>query len=349
LSQGEFRRVLIARALLGKPRVLLLDEFTDGLDPAMRTTLLAAVQRAAAAGTSLLCATHRTDELIPALRRKLVLEAGRVVESAVTQQRSRRGIEGNVQRPTLNVQRSTQGTRSSEVESWKSNAGSSSLPADSAFLFRLRNASVYLDRVPVLHRVNWEMRSGEHWAITGPNGAGKSTFLKLLLGEQHPAMGGTIERFNEARRHTLWEIRAQVGYVGPDLQTAYREDLTVAQVVASGFFASVGLLDEVTVAQWARVRAMLAQACLGSLAEQNFLRLSYGQRRRVLLARALVHAPKVLLLDEPLDGLDTESIALMRRELATLGNGQVSLVVVAHRPEDLPVLPWQRLTLLPRA
>jgi len=94
---------------------------------------------------------------------------------------------------------------------------------------------------------------------------------------------------------------------------------------------------------------MLAQACLGSLAEQNFLRLSYGQRRRVLLARALVHAPKVLLLDEPLDGLDTESIALMRRELATLGNGQVSLVVVAHRPEDLPVLPWQRLTLLPRA
>ena len=223
------------------------------------------------------------------------------------------------------------------------------MPADSAFLFRLRNASVYLDRVPVLHRVNWEMRSGEHWAITGPNGAGKSTFLKLLLGEQHPAMGGTIERFNEARRHTLWEIRAQVGYVGPDLQTAYREDLTVAQVVASGFFASVGLLDEVTVAQWARVRAMLAQACLGSLAEQNFLRLSYGQRRRVLLARALVHAPKVLLLDEPLDGLDTESIALMRRELATLGNGQVSLVVVAHRPEDLPVLPWQRLTLLPRA
>ena len=208
---------------------------------------------------------------------------------------------------------------------------------------------MYLDRVPVLHRVNWEMRSGEHWAITGPNGAGKSTFLKLLLGEQHPAMGGTIERFNEARRHTLWEIRAQVGYVGPDLQTAYREDLTVAQVVASGFFASVGLLDDVTAAQWERVRAVLAQADLGPLAGQNYLRLSYGQRRRVLLARALVHEPKVLLLDEPLDGLDTDSIALMRRELAALGNGQVALIVVAHRPEDLPVLPWQRLALTPRA
>jgi molybdate transport system ATP-binding protein len=349
LSQGEFRRVLIARALLGKPRVLLLDEFTDGLDPAMRATLLAAVQRAAAAGTSLLCATHRADELLPALRRRIVLEAGRVVELGATQQSSRRGIEGNVQRPTLNVQRSTQGTCSSEVERWKLNVGSSSLPAGSAFLFRLRNASVYLDRVPVLHRVNWEMRRGEHWAITGPNGAGKSTFLKLLLGEQHPAVGGSIERFNEARRHTLWEIRAQVGYVGPDLQTAYREDLTVAQVVASGFFASVGLLDDVTAAQWERVRTVLMQASLGSLAEQNFLRLSYGQRRRVLLARALVHEPKVLLLDEPLDGLDTGSIALMRRELATLGNGQVSLVVVAHRPEDLPALPWQRLTLLPRA
>jgi molybdate transport system ATP-binding protein len=349
LSQGEFRRVLIARALLGKPRVLLLDEFTDGLDPVMRATLLAAVQRAAAAGTSLLCATHRSDELIPALRRRLVLEDGRLVKSGTTKQNSRRRIEGNVRSPTSNAQSSTPDTRVLEVERWKLNVGSSSLPAGNAFLFRLRNASVYLDRVPVLHRVNWEMRPGEHWAITGPNGAGKSTFLKLLLGEQHPAVGGSIERFNEARRHTLWEIRAQVGYVGPDLQTAYREDLTVAQVVASGFFASVGLLDDVTVAQWQRVRTVLMQASLGSLAEQKFLRLSYGQRRRVLLARALVHAPKVLLLDEPLDGLDTDSIALMRRELATLGTGQVSLVVVAHRPEDLPALDWQRLTLTPRA
>ena len=133
------------------------------------------------------------------------------------------------------------------------------------------------------------------------------------------------------------------------MQTAYREDLTVAQVVASGFFASVGLLDDVTAAQWERVRAVLAQADLGPLAGQNYLRLSYGQRRRVLLARALVHEPKVLLLDEPLDGLDTDSIALMRRELAALGNGQVALIVVAHRPEDLPVLPWQRLALTPRA
>jgi molybdate transport system ATP-binding protein len=109
LSQGEFRRVLIARALLGKPRVLLLDEFTDGLDPAMRATLLAAVQRAAVAGTSLLCATHRTDELLPALRRRIVLEDGRVVESGVTQRSSRSGLQGNVQRSTLNAQRSSAG------------------------------------------------------------------------------------------------------------------------------------------------------------------------------------------------------------------------------------------------
>ncbi|NDF01092.1 MAG: ATP-binding cassette domain-containing protein, partial [Verrucomicrobia bacterium] len=287
LSQGEFRRILIARALLGKPRVLLLDEFTDGLDTAMRAALLAAVQRAADAGTSILCATHRDDEMIPAFRRRLVLDGGRIVEGK------------RVQSPKSKVQ------SQSAIEPRSASDGSSTLDLGPwtldlgpvpAFLFRLRNVSVYLDRKPVLREMDWEMRPGEHWAITGPNGSGKSTFLKLLLGEHHPAVGGAIHRFGETRRHTLWEIRARTGYAGPDLQTAYRDGLTVAQVVASGCFASIGLLDDVTPAQWQRVRKLLSEFILTDLAERNYLQLSYGQRRRVLLARAVVHDPEVLLL-----------------------------------------------------
>ena len=378
LSQGEFRRVLIARALLGKPRVLLLDEFTDGLDAAMRGTLLAAIQRAAETGTSVLCATHRADELIPALRRRLVLEDGRVAQSeraASGKTLSPTGGEGRVRgrahgrmgrspsdavssapstsppvRTLLRSSPSPQpsppmgeretrveaGVRSLEVGSWKLNVESSPPPSPDSFLFRLRNVSVYLDRKPVLKSLTWTMRPGEHWAVTGPNGSGKSTFLKLLLGELHPAVGGTIERFNETRRHTLWEIRARVGYVGPDLQTAYRDDLTVAQVVASGCFASIGLLDDVTPAQWRRVGELLKQFALTDLAREKFLHLSYGQRRRVLLARALVHGPQVLLLDEPLDGLDAGSLAQMRGDLARLSRGGVSLIVVTHRKSELP-------------
>ena len=216
----------------------------------------------------------------------------------------------------------------------KEGIGSSPLPAP--FLFRLRGVSVYLDRRPVLENLSWEMRAGEHWAITGPNGCGKSTFLKLLLGELHPALGGVIHRFGQTRRHTLWEIRARAGYVGPDLQTAYRDTLTAREVVASGWFASIGLLDNVTRAQWRRVDEVLAQLSLDGLAREQFLHLSYGQRRRVLLARALVHRPQVLLLDEPLDGLDAESLAFMRAHLACLGNTGTALIVVTHRPEDLP-------------
>lgn len=348
LSQGEFRRVLIARALLGKPRVLLLDEFTDGLDAAMRAALLAAVQRAADAGTSVLCATHRADDLIPALRRQLVLEDGRV---AAKERREHKGEKrGNVQRSTSNAQRPTgDGARSLEVGSWKLNVESSPSPSAAPFLFRLRNVSVYLDRRPVLKNLTWTMRPGEHWAVTGPNGSGKSTFLKLLLGEQHPAVGGTIERFNETRRHTLWEIRARIGYVGPDLQTAYRDDLTVAQVVASGCFASIGLLDDVTPAQWRRVRTLLDQFALTALAQTPFLRLSYGQRRRVLLARALVHRPQVLLLDEPLDGLDAASLAQMRAHLGELSRQQITLLTVTHRREELPEVPFREHALAARA
>ena len=334
LSQGEFRRVLIARALLGKPRVLLLDEFTDGLDATTRAALLAAVQRAAESGASVLCATHRADELIPALRRRLVLEDGRVVSTrpvgtrcCAPPSRAERGERSEL--PTPELLAALAPTLSADGD-----AQQRILTSD--FLFRLRNVSVYLDRQPVLKSLTWTMRPGEHWAITGPNGSGKSTFLKLLLGELHPALGGTIERFNETRRHTLWEIRARVGYVGPDLQTAYRDDLTVAQVVASGCFASIGLLDDVTPAQWRRVGELLEQFALADLAQEKFLHLSYGQRRRVLLARALVHGPQVLLLDEPLDGLDAVSLAQMREDLARLSRGGVSLIVVTHRKSELP-------------
>ncbi len=339
LSQGEFRRVLIARALLGRPRVLLLDEFTDGLDAAMRATLLAAVQRAADKGTSVLLATHREDDLIPALAWRLVLEAGRVA--------SERRVGTRCRASPLRAERGERSEHPAgtcgEIRMLAALAPTASADGDAAqrvptggFLFRLCNVSVYRDRKPVLRNLSWEMRPGEHWAITGPNGSGKSTFLKLLLGELHPAVGGSIHRFGETRRHTLWEIRARVGYVGPDLQTAYRDDLTAREVAASGFFASLGLMDAVTRAQWRRVDEVLAQLSLSKLARENLLRLSYGQRRRVLLARALVHGPQVLLLDEPLDGLDAHAMTKMREHLAALARSGVSLMAVSHRRDELP-------------
>ena len=343
LSQGEFRRVLIARALLGKPRLLLLDEFTDGLDTAMRATLLAAVQRAAAAGASVLIATHRGDELLPMLRGRLMLEEGGIAAKGRSERKV--GREENSQLSTFNAQPPARdGVRSLEGE--LSPARSRRPFAAEPFLFRLRNVSVYLDRKPILKNLDWEMRPGEHWAITGPNGSGKSTFLKLLLGELHPAVGGSIQRFGVPQRHTLWEIRARTGYVGPDLQTAYRDALSAREVVASGWFASIGLLDAVTRAQWRRVDEVLAQLSLSNLAREQFLHLSYGQRRRVLLARAVVHRPKVLLLDEPLDGLDAESLARMRRHLSELSQTGIALVVVTHRHEELPVLSFNERYLL---
>ena len=274
----------------------------------------------------MLIATHREDELLPLLHGRLMLEEGRI---AAKGRRERKvGREENSQPPARD------GVRSLEVE--RSPVRSRRPFAAEPFLFRLRNVSVYLDRKPILKNLDWEMRPGEHWALTGPNGSGKSTFLKLLLGELHPAIGGSIQRFGEPQRHTLWEIRARTGYVGPDLQTAYRDALTAREVVASGWFASIGLLDAVTRTQWRRVDEVLAQLSLSNLAREQFLHLSYGQRRRVLLARALVHRPKVLLLDEPLDGLDAESLSLMRQHLTGMGRDRMALVMITHRPEELP-------------
>jgi iron complex transport system ATP-binding protein len=203
----------------------------------------------------------------------------------------------------------------------------------------LQAVEVWLGSRPVFTDLTLELRQGEHTVVLGPNGAGKSSLIKLISRELYPVVRpGSHLRLFGRETVNLWELRRRIGLVSPDQQASYRPGVRGAEVVLSGFFGSVGLGrdQEPTDAQRQRVHALMEELHLHNLAERPYGQLSDGQRRRLLLARALVHNPEVLVLDEPTNGLDLRSrhqlLALLRR----LAAGPTTLLLVTHQIESIP-------------
>ena len=320
LSRGQIKRVLLARALLKKPRVLFLDEVCEDLDAETRADMLELFAALAGSGVSLLYATHRQEELLPALSHVLLLKNGRI---------TRQGPREQVELPCLFPAKAcAPKTRLPRERPAKHN------PAP---LAEIRDADVFRERKQVLHGISWTIRPGQNWALLGPNGAGKTTLLMLLAGELLPALGGGVEWFGQSQRPSLWELRERIGLVSGDLQARHkRPSQTGLDTVLSGFQGSIDLSaspkpEEIQAAQY-----WMEFLGVAHLAERNIVELSYGELRRLLITRAMATEPELLLLDEPLAGLDSQSkggILDLLERLIQLGMG---LALVTHHAEDLP-------------
>jgi molybdate transport system ATP-binding protein len=326
LSTGELRRVLIARALVRRPKVLLLDEVCDGLDAPARGILLGALESVARAGVQLIYTTHREEELVASITHVLVLKQGRIAFQAARTSES--GTAAPHFRTLPRIQR-----RISRANARK------------PLLIRIDRASVYLNRARVLRDVTWQMRDGENWAVLGPNGSGKTTFLRLVCGDVHPAIGSRVQRFEFTSRDTLWDLRRRIGFVSPALQATYREPLTGRQLVASGYFSSVGLRDRVTQRQWRRVDELMSAFGVDRLAAVPIQTMSYGEFRKLMLLRALVHEPAVLVCDEPFDGLDVDAKRSFSTALDELASNGTRLITVTHHIDELPASTTHALVL----
>jgi molybdate transport system ATP-binding protein len=325
LSTGELRKVLIARALIGHPKILLLDEVCDGLDAAFRREMLAFIDSIARRGTQIIYTTHRTDEPLQAITHVALFEGGRLLR-----QERRSVVRGGKPPRSRRKSSPTHGLRKRHCVP----AHTTEQPA--VPLIEIEEADVFLDRKKVLHHITWKLCRGQHWVVLGGNGVGKTTFLKLVASEIYPAVGGRVERFGLTARNTIWDLRRHIGCVSPLLQTHYREELTAQEVVASGFFSSIGLMDRVTAAQRRRVRELLDRFELGHLAARRMTQLSFGELRKMLTLRALVHRPRLLILDEPFDGLDAISRRDFAAALLRVAQGGTQLIVVTHHLDDLP-------------
>ncbi len=331
LSRGEGRKVLLARALAPDPELLLLDEATDGLDAAARASFLALVSRVLRAGTAVVMATHREEEIVPEIGRVVVLDGGRIVE---TRAPSGTGSGGA-------------GSRSRSRSRSRSGSGSGSRPGTGSIpptLFDARSVTVRVDGRDVLSNVDFTLRRGERVAVVGPNGAGKSTFLRLLAGDEQPA-AGAIERLDLGPRADAFDLRGRIGVVSPELQARHRFDATGEDVVLSGFEGTVGLAAPPSEPRRAAAARTLARLGIPALASRHLLTLSYGELRKLLLARALAPGPEVLLLDEPLAGLDPGARAWMLDAVEEACARGAALVAVTHHEDELPRGVERRLAL----
>jgi molybdate transport system ATP-binding protein len=321
LSYGERRLALIARALAARPRLLLLDEVFNGLDAARRALLMRVLDRSRVSRLPWVLAAHRVEDIPSSVTHLLALDRGRVKYA------------GRMSRSVLRDALGAGPDRKARVDS----AIRSRRPkSDSAPRIELRDADVFVDHQPVLHGITWTIRSGEQWAVLGRNGCGKSTLLKLLYGDLSPAFGGVIERAGLAPGAHIEGFKRQVGFLSPELQSDHaRDDLSVADIVISGRHASIGLNEPPTAADRRAVRRWLEFFGLTDWTERRPHELSYGQMRRVLLARAMANSPQLLLLDEPCTGLDTATRAVVLAHLEHLAEAGVQLVMATHHADDV--------------
>jgi molybdate transport system ATP-binding protein len=337
LSTGELRKVLIARAVVGRPYLLLLDEVCDGLDAKFRRELLRMIEKIARHGTQIVYTTHRQDEALSVISHVAEFKAGRMVrQGAYKLPNSSRAACSARGEPRLDTKPKNFSRLTPARTDHNARPTAKRLRNAASPLIRIENADVFLDREKVLHGICWELRRGEHWAVLGGNGAGKTTFLKLIASDLYPMFGARVSRFEFTADDTIWDLRRRIGCVSPLLQTHYREHLTVEQVVVSGFFSSVGLMDRPNAAQLRRVRALLHEFGLLHLRTKSMLALSFGELRKILTLRALVHDPELLIFDEPFDGLDAASRKDFARALERIANHGTQLLVVTHHLDDLP-------------
>jgi iron complex transport system ATP-binding protein len=214
--------------------------------------------------------------------------------------------------------------------------GSSDAP-----LIDIRHATIWRGDTRVYQDFSLAIDQHEHVAILGPNGCGKTTLLKLINRELYPvASEGSLVRILGRTHWNVWDLRSRIGIVSHDLQARYRETTTALNVVVSGFLSSVGihglLRSRVTAAQRTTARRIMRELGIEGLADKPFGRMSTGQQRRCLLARALVHDPDTLALDEPTAGLDLAASFdyLARiRQLAARGK---TIVLVTHLLNEIP-------------
>ena len=345
LSRGQQRRVLIARALAFSPALLLLDEPTGGLDSAARADLFAMLEQIAAE-TPLVLAMHREEDLPGLVTDVARLDAGRLNRIAVIDRLAGPGVSpaaGQVP-PSAAGQGPppAAGQRTPPAAGHKAPPTAGDRPPRPAAaraqdgnrehepLIAVDGASVWIDGRRVLDSIDWRLERGEHWLVTGANGAGKSTLLRLLHGELRPARGGAIRWPGLGDPRDVWTLRRRVALVSAELQARYLYPTRVFDAVASGFDASIGLTRRLAPLEIAEVESLLEAFGLVSLRDRLLTALSYGQRHRTLIARTLTTEPRVLLLDEPWEGLDTVSSTIVRRELARRMEGGTQIVCVSH-------------------
>jgi len=339
LSNGECRKLLIGCAVLQSQGFLVLDEPFEGLDRDSRKHLAGSVRALIRNGAQVILATHRADYILSEFSHVLGLKDGHIFCQGPRERiLDTDQMEALYDRPSFNSRPKPEAVPSTSVLDNN----------NSAPVVQMRNVTVQYGHQAVFKNLNWTVRKGEHWAVTGPNGSGKTTLLQMITGDQPQAYANEIYLFGHRRGtgESIWEIKQRLGLVSSELQIGYRKPLSALAVVLSGFFDSVGLYRRANAHQHRIARQWIAHLALTHLQYQRFDLLSYGERRMLLLARAMVKAPGLLVLDEPCQGLDPDNRRIILACIdAIAAQSTTQILYVTHFSEELPVCITHRFDL----
>ncbi|KQS31605.1 ATP-binding cassette domain-containing protein [Dyadobacter sp. Leaf189] len=324
LSNGETRRMLLAKSLLKKPRVLLLDNAFSGLDVHSREVLRNALTQLSQQGISIIMATTAT-ELPPCITHVLVLNAGKIASK----------------KPVAEFHVNTSGPSQPKPTAESLAALGTPTFTDFRHAFDLRNIRVKYGSDLILDNVNWKVAKGEKWALSGANGSGKSTLLSIITADNPQRFANDFDLFDKKRGGagaSIWDIKQKIGHVSPELHLYFPRNTTVFKTIASGFFDATGVFfKKLTEQQINRVHQVAELLHVGQLVEKDFSQLSKGQQRMVLLARALVKNPPLLILDEPCQGLDSDAIDYFKSVVdAVCDTPDRTLIYVSHYAHEIP-------------
>ena len=328
LSSGELRKFLIANALSETPNVLFLDNPYIGLDAGSRQLLNDLLQRLSADGTAIVLLLCNPDDLPEFVDFVIPMSQCRIL-------------------PTIDVKSTGIDAAHTAVGKLFATRNLGEIPvgerptANFDIAFSLNDCRVCYGKTVILDHVDWTVRHGERWALLGPNGSGKSTLLSLVCADNPQSYCNDITIFDRRRGsgESIWDIKRRIGFLSPEIHLYFREARNVKAVVAAGLRDTVGMFGNEPAHNIEIAARWLDAFGIAHLAERRFTTLSAGEQRLVLLIRTLIKQPEMLILDEPLHGLDAPTKRLARTAIeAVTARTDATLVYVTHYESEIPSL-----------
>ncbi|MDF2153471.1 molybdate ABC transporter ATP-binding protein ModF [Vibrio sp. CAU 1672] len=326
LSTGETRRVMLARALAQQPDLLVLDNPFSGLDIQHRQSLADFLERLATT-TPMLITFSREEDMPEWIEHIALFDHGRL-DATMNQTQWQ-------QHPVIaQIKAQSQQQSQQMIALIRRHQHSSSLNNP---IFELSNGEVaYLEKT-IFSGLNWRIEKDQHWQVKGPNGCGKSTLLGLIFGDHPQCYSNDIKIFGRQRGsgESIWEIKQNIGMVSSAIHLQYRVNCRALEVILSGFYDSIGLYQQPSRKEIDLAREWLEILHMSQYANTPFKQLEYGQQRLLLIARAIVKQPALLILDEPYQGLDYLGRRLVKNTLELIARENLSqLLYVSHYQED---------------
>jgi molybdate transport system ATP-binding protein len=313
LSSGELRKFQLTKTMFANPKLLIMDNPFIGLDAETRDQLRDLLKvLAEERDMEIMLVMSKTDDIPTFVSEVKWMDKQEPVPDHVLSREKRDAIL--------------------------------SLPYtdrdyDCQKVVEMKNVSIRYGKRTILRDLNWTVMNGERWALSGQNGSGKSTLLSLVCADNPQSYACDITLFDRPRGsgESIWDIKKHIGYVSPEMHRSYKRNLPAIRIVASGLMDSIGLYAVPNEQDYERCRWWLDIFGIGELGDRPFLQLSSGEQRLVLLARAFVKDPQLLILDEPLHGLDLWNRRMVKDIIETFCQRRgKTLIMVTHYQEELP-------------